>query len=112
MVVFNCFFAFTIANIVLFLRQDGIIYSSIKKSLGTRLESLHVVLCRVLSLIGRYFGSAEGSKFVEMASVDNVKRTWVNYGVTREWSDPTQGQVGGESVVCECMCAHFVLLDS
>ena len=50
--------------------------------------------------VGRYFGSAEGSKFVEMASVDNVKRTWVNYGVTREWSDPTQGQVGrGESVV-------------
>ena len=45
-------------------------------------------------LVGRYFGSAEGSKFVEMASVDNVKRTWVNYGVAREWSDPTQGQVG------------------
>ena len=42
----------------------------------------------------RYFGSVEGSKFVEMASVDNVKRTWVNYGGTREWSDPTQGQVG------------------
>ena len=37
----------------------------------------------------------EGSKFVEMASVDNVKRTWVNYGGAREWSDPTQGQVGG-----------------
>ena len=34
----------------------------------------------------RYFGSVEGSKFVEMASVDNVKRTWVNYGGTREWS--------------------------
>ena len=26
--------------------------------------------------------------------MDNVKRTWVNYGVAREWSDPTQGQVG------------------
>ena len=50
-------------------------------------------------VVGRYFGSAEGSKFVEMASVDNVKRTWVNYGVAREWSDPTQGQVrGGEGV--------------
>ena len=36
---------------------------------------------------------AANSKFVEMASVDNVK-TWVNYGGTREWSDPTQGQVG------------------
>ena len=46
--------------------------------------------------VGRYFGSVEGSKFVEMASVDNVKRTLVNYGGTREWSDPTQGQVGGE----------------
>ena len=45
-------------------------------------------------LVGRYFGSAEGSKFVEMVSVDNVKRTWVNYGVAQEWSDPTQGQVG------------------
>jgi len=31
----------------------------------------------------RYFGSVEGSKFVEMVSVDNVKRTWVNYGGTR-----------------------------
>ena len=41
----------------------------------------------------RYFGSAEGSKFVEMASVDNVKRTWVNYGILRDWTDPVQGQV-------------------
>jgi len=32
----------------------------------------------------RYFGSVEGSKFVEMASVDNVKRTWVNYSGTRD----------------------------
>ena len=52
---------------------------------------------------------------MEMASVDNVKRTWVNYGGTREWSDPTQGQVGGRGecgliTVCECMHAHFVLL--
>ena len=58
--------------------------------------SLHLCVSEVLFvLVGRYFGSAEGSKFVEMASVDNVKRTWVNYGVAREWSDPTQGQVGG-----------------
>jgi len=30
--------------------------------------------------------------------VDNVKRGWMNYGVIRDWSDPTQGQVreGGE----------------
>jgi len=62
-----------------------------------RLEFLHLCVSEVLSvLVGRYFGSAEGSKFVEMASVNNVKRTWVNYGVAREWSDPTQGQVGRE----------------
>ena len=40
--------------------------------------------------------------FVEMASVDNMKRTWVNYGGARECrdperSDPTQeGEGGGE----------------
>ena len=61
-----------------------------------RLGSLHLCVSEVLSVhVNRYFGSAEGSKFVEMVSVDNVKRTWVNYGVAREWSDPTQGQVGG-----------------
>ncbi len=27
-----------------------------------------------------YFGSTSGSKFVEFASAENVKRTWVNYG--------------------------------
>ena len=61
-----------------------------------RLGSLHSCVSEILSvLVDRYFGSVEGSKFVEMASVDNVKRTWVNYGMAREWSDPTQGQVGG-----------------
>ena len=39
-----------------------------------------------------YFGSAEGSKFVEHTSAVNVKRTWVNYGTTRDWADPSQGQ--------------------
>ncbi|XP_067674449.1 aldehyde dehydrogenase family 16 member A1-like [Haliotis asinina] len=39
-----------------------------------------------------YFGSAEGSKFVEYASADNVKRTWVNYGIRRNWSDVEAGQ--------------------
>ncbi len=39
-----------------------------------------------------YFGSAEGSKFVEYASADNLKRTWVNYGVGRDWSDAAAGQ--------------------
>ena len=37
-----------------------------------------------------YFGTAEGSKFVEYASADNVKRTWVNYGETRDWLDAEQ----------------------
>lgn len=39
-----------------------------------------------------YFGSAEGSKFVEHTSSENVKRTWVNYGVERDWFDVHQGQ--------------------
>jgi aldehyde dehydrogenase (NAD+) len=39
-----------------------------------------------------YFGSAEGSKAVEYRSADNVKRTWVNYGESRDWSSPVQGQ--------------------
>ena len=37
-----------------------------------------------------YFGTAEGSKFVEYAAAENVKRTWVNYGESRNWSDPQQ----------------------
>ncbi len=39
-----------------------------------------------------YFGSAEGSKFVEWTSAENLKRTWVNYGSDRDWSDKQQGQ--------------------
>ena len=39
-----------------------------------------------------YFGSAEGSKFVEAVSAENVKRTWVNYGESRNWSESEQGQ--------------------
>ena len=39
-----------------------------------------------------YFGSAAGSQYVEHASADNVKRTWVNYGQTRDWLNPEQGQ--------------------
>nr|KAG5703963.1 hypothetical protein BaRGS_020560 [Batillaria attramentaria] len=38
-----------------------------------------------------YFGSAEGSKFVEYASAENMKRTWVNYGQERDFTDPVQG---------------------
>ncbi|ROT78477.1 hypothetical protein C7M84_002802 [Penaeus vannamei] len=39
-----------------------------------------------------YFGSLEGSKFVEHTSAVNVKRTWVNYGMKRDWFDSEQGQ--------------------
>jgi aldehyde dehydrogenase (NAD+) len=39
-----------------------------------------------------YFGSADGSKRVELASAGNMKRNWVNYGRTRNWLDPKQGE--------------------
>ncbi len=38
-----------------------------------------------------YFGDAEGSRQVEARSRHNIKRTWVNYGMTRDWSDAQQG---------------------
>jgi aldehyde dehydrogenase (NAD+) len=38
-----------------------------------------------------YFGTAEGSYFVEYASAGNMKRTWVNYGETVDWADAQQG---------------------
>jgi aldehyde dehydrogenase (NAD+) len=39
-----------------------------------------------------YFGSAEGSYFVEHLSASNMKRTWVGYGIPRDWADPEQGE--------------------
>ncbi len=39
-----------------------------------------------------YFGSAHGSKEVELLSADNLKRTWVNYGKYRNWYDRNQGE--------------------
>jgi aldehyde dehydrogenase (NAD+) len=38
-----------------------------------------------------YFGSAEGSYYVELLSISNLKRTWVSYGEARDWADPEQG---------------------
>ncbi len=38
-----------------------------------------------------YFGGAEGSKHVEALSASNMKRTWVSYGIARDWTDPEQG---------------------
>ena len=39
-----------------------------------------------------YFGDTEGSRFVEYTSAGNMKRTWVNYGETRNWMNDEQGQ--------------------
>ncbi len=39
-----------------------------------------------------YFGSKEGSAVVEKASAENMKRTWVNFGKHRNWSDVEQGE--------------------
>ncbi len=39
-----------------------------------------------------YFGTAEGSYFVEYESAANMKRTWVNYGIHRDWLNPEQGE--------------------
>ncbi len=42
-----------------------------------------------------YFGDAEGSRQVEARSRHNIKRTWVSYGMVRDWHDPQAG-VGAE----------------
>ena len=42
-----------------------------------------------------YFGAVLGSAMVEQASAYNMKRTVVNYGEARDWSDSMQG-AGGE----------------
>ena len=39
-----------------------------------------------------YFGSAEGSAEVERLSAGNMKRTWVDYGRGRDWTDALQGE--------------------
>ncbi len=39
-----------------------------------------------------YFGSAEGSYQVEIESAANMKRTWVGYGLARDWSSREQGE--------------------
>ncbi len=38
-----------------------------------------------------YFGSREGSERVERLSTGNLKRTWVDDGLARDWTDPEQG---------------------
>jgi aldehyde dehydrogenase (NAD+) len=39
-----------------------------------------------------YFGTAEGSYFVEHQSAVNMKRTWVNYGIPRDWLSHEEGE--------------------
>jgi aldehyde dehydrogenase (NAD+) len=39
-----------------------------------------------------YFGSAEGSYHIENESAANMKRTWVGYGLPREWMSREQGE--------------------
>jgi aldehyde dehydrogenase (NAD+) len=39
-----------------------------------------------------YFGTQEGSQRVELASAGNMKRTWVNYGYSRDWLSIEQGE--------------------
>jgi aldehyde dehydrogenase (NAD+) len=48
-----------------------------------------------------YFGSAEGSTRVELASTSNMKRTWVNYGHRRNWLDNVQSE--GEEFLREAV---------
>ena len=38
-----------------------------------------------------YFGSARGSYYVEHESAANMKRTWVSYGIRRDWTSAEQG---------------------
>ena len=55
-----------------------------------------------------YFGSAEGSKFVEWSSAVNVKRTFVNYGQSRDWFDNAQGH-GEEFLFHSTECKNIWL---
>ena len=38
-----------------------------------------------------YFGDDDHSAAIERASVINLKRTWVNNGLDRDWTDPNLG---------------------
>ncbi|MCF6170076.1 MAG: aldehyde dehydrogenase family protein [Bacteroidales bacterium] len=56
-------------------------------------EELATVLARHDDVDGIwYFGTAAGSKNVEMLSAANMKRSWVNYGNFRDWLKPEQGE--------------------
>lgn len=53
-----------------------------------------------------YFGNAEGSKFVEHASACNLKRTWVNYGIPRDWANSAQAE-GEEFLYHATQCKNI-----
>lgn len=42
-----------------------------------------------------YFGSREGSKAIEDAAADNMKRTWLNYGKAYDWTSQAQMSARG-----------------
>jgi len=48
-----------------------------------------------------YFGSAEGSAAVEYLASQNMKRTFVNYGLPRDWMSKEQGE--GEEILREAI---------
>ena len=39
-----------------------------------------------------YFGNKKGSREIEFLGSDNMKRTWVNFGKYRDWSNNDEGQ--------------------
>ncbi|XP_045148569.1 aldehyde dehydrogenase family 16 member A1 [Echinops telfairi] len=54
----------------------------------------HVTRCLALHQDAQalwYFGSAQGSQFVEWASAGHLKSVWVNRGAPRAWDQETQG---------------------
>jgi aldehyde dehydrogenase (NAD+) len=55
-----------------------------------------------------YFGSAEGSAKVEELSAHNMKRTFVSYGIARDWTDAHQG--AGEEFLHEAIQVKNVWL--
>ena len=64
-------------------------------------EELSMVLANHYDVEGIwYFGNQEGSKHVEFASAENMKRTWVNLNKFRDWRKPEEGQ--GKEFLRQC----------
>lgn len=56
-------------------------------------DELAMVLADHLDVDGLwYFGSQETSRNIEESAADNMKRTWVNYGLYRDWFKESHGQ--------------------